>query len=346
MVVKYGTSGAEKSLLGIARDKGFQASSIYDIDRARDDIERDYSAGISHIEEQIKSDVECISAKITDREAQIQTLSVSVLKDIDTEIAGLKTEIESLGNVRFGLTNIRTYIASRLTRSAKSKRHTYLVNSRKKELELRLRPHYKELETLKAEKEYLKNGAETEMMRQFPELFRQRCHINNITKMNEYAGAIGELRVIKQLETLSDDYYLFNDVVLDMNHWIKYDGKPLKSAQIDHIVVGPSGIYIIETKNWSNECVQKKTETAAFSPYEQVKRASYLLYRYLGHTRNVSIIVSIGSDIPPRHEKFVTVLRLNQLVPYIMNGRHGSIPKADIETITQRLCEKTQTVLR
>jgi hypothetical protein len=39
---------------------------------------------------------------------------------------------------------------------------------------------------------------------------------------------------------LSDDYYLLNDLYLR-------DG----GGDIDHIVLGPNGVFVLETKNWS-----------------------------------------------------------------------------------------------
>ena len=53
-------------------------------------------------------------------------------------------------------------------------------------------------------------------------------------------GYEGE-RVVGELleDSLSDKYHVFNDV--------KFPGR---KANIDHIVVGPSGIFVLDTKNW------------------------------------------------------------------------------------------------
>jgi hypothetical protein len=53
-------------------------------------------------------------------------------------------------------------------------------------------------------------------------------------------GLIGEQKVAETLMTaLGDEYSLFNDVML----------KGMNFGNIDHIVVGPTGIFAIETKN-------------------------------------------------------------------------------------------------
>ncbi len=55
------------------------------------------------------------------------------------------------------------------------------------------------------------------------------------------SGLTGEKRVEKNLfDKLTDEYSIFNNVLLR---------DPKKRGDIDHIIVGPTGIYIIETKN-------------------------------------------------------------------------------------------------
>jgi hypothetical protein len=55
------------------------------------------------------------------------------------------------------------------------------------------------------------------------------------------SGLNGERRVEKNLSNkLSDGYSLYNDVLLK-------DGQ--RGGNVDHIVVGPTGIFVIETKN-------------------------------------------------------------------------------------------------
>jgi len=58
------------------------------------------------------------------------------------------------------------------------------------------------------------------------------------------AGIIGEQKVTKTLSAaLSNEYSMFNDVTLES----------MASGNIDHIVVGPTGIFVIETKNYSGK---------------------------------------------------------------------------------------------
>lgn len=55
------------------------------------------------------------------------------------------------------------------------------------------------------------------------------------------SGLTGERAVVKNIsDKLSSDYSIFNDVLLK-------DGK--RSGNVDHIIVGPTGIFVMETKN-------------------------------------------------------------------------------------------------
>ena len=55
------------------------------------------------------------------------------------------------------------------------------------------------------------------------------------------SGLNGERKVVKNIsDKLSHDYSIFNDVLLK-------DGK--RSGNVDHIIVGPTGIFVMETKN-------------------------------------------------------------------------------------------------
>ncbi len=56
------------------------------------------------------------------------------------------------------------------------------------------------------------------------------------------AGLRGETRVARELARgLDNAHYVFNDLSIRSG---------FRAAQIDHLVVGPGGVFVIETKNW------------------------------------------------------------------------------------------------
>jgi nuclease-like protein len=61
---------------------------------------------------------------------------------------------------------------------------------------------------------------------------------------NTRKGLEGEQSVASELSFLSDEYLLLNDVML-----------PGARGNIDHVLVGPTGVFVFETKNYSGKYV-------------------------------------------------------------------------------------------
>ncbi len=143
-------------------------------------------------------------------------------------------------------------------------------------------------------------------------LVQQRYHqleadigfLENTLRSQELAGATAELELIRCLKRLPDSYHVLNDVTLRAHRKIRFDSDYLQSAQIDHLVVGPSGVYVIEVKRWSRQFVEQQNY---FDPYKQVRRASYLCYdtvrRFFPGINVRSVIVSFGA-LPPCPKTF------------------------------------------
>lgn len=138
-----------------------------------------------------------------------------------------------------------------------------------------------------------------------------------------YYGAVGEEAVIKELSTLPNTYYILNEIKIEFTkaiHWRKYN-EYVRSAQIDHIVIGPSGIFLIETKNWK----EMRINSIHNSPHKQVDRAS--LAFWFAQKRKLRLrkpyktynIVATLKDLPKFRYKFVDQLSINQLKQYILS---------------------------
>ena len=93
-------------------------------------------------------------------------------------------------------------------------------------------------------------------------------------------GALGEQKVVKELEKLSDEYFLINDFCLSFPKPIynRRENDYIKSIQIDHILVTLSGVFLIETKNWSEKSLNNP---GLRSPVQQIKRTSFVLFKIL-----------------------------------------------------------------
>jgi hypothetical protein len=163
------------------------------------------------------------------------------------------------------------------------------------------------------------------------ELERKKVTIDGLSSFIH--GALGEQKVAKTLETLSDEYFLINDFAVSFSTAIynKQENDYIKSIQIDHILVAPSGIFLIETKNWSEKSLEN---LSLRSPVQQIKRTSFVLFKLLNNEmsnynlhldkhhwgdKKISIrnlIILINSK-PKEEFQFVKILNLKELLGYI-----------------------------
>lgn len=166
------------------------------------------------------------------------------------------------------------------------------------------------------------------------------------------AGAIGENLVVKELEKLPDDYILFNDFSLNFNPPIynRKNNDRIFSIQIDHLLIAHSGIFILETKNWSKESIKNLDLR---SPIEQIRRSNFALfvllsnaseYNYLSLNnhhwgekqipiRNVVVMIN---EKPNEEFKFVKIKTLNELNNYI-NYFNPIFTQSEINRISEYL---------
>ncbi len=170
-------------------------------------------------------------------------------------------------------------------------------------------------------------------------LYREKDVLDRLTReyRSELKGYYGELLVMDTLERLSDGYYVLSDVRITREFGHKFDGKMLKSARVDHVVVGRKGVYCIETKNWNLKWKSEDRPT----PGEQARRASYLLYRYLKYTCDipkirVMSIVLYTNTIVKGKEDFVRFLRYEDFPAYL-DARQEILSDEDVRRVVESL---------
>lgn len=161
------------------------------------------------------------------------------------------------------------------------------------------------------------------------ELERKKRIIDEVS--NSIYGAVGEQKVVKALEILSDEYVLINDFCLSFNPPIynRNENDYIKSIQIDHLLIAPSGVFLIETKNWSE---QSLNSLSLRSPVSQLKRTNFAVFKVLNketeglglnqhHWGRKKIILKnllvLINQKPQEEFQYVKILTLDQLVNYI-----------------------------
>lgn len=160
--------------------------------------------------------------------------------------------------------------------------------------------------------------------------------------LNYKKGISGEKEVTTALQKLNDSYYLLNDVVL-------YP----KAGNIDHIVLGPNGIFVIETKNYKGEisCYgdvwhgDYDTESYPIkSVSKQAKRNAVTLKRFIeendhsGGFKNMwvnALVVFTNPHVNFKvHKPTVPILHLSEVLNFIKRTKNDILlPDKDLDTL-------------
>lgn len=300
--------------------------SVADINKFQREYENKIKAILKDIENEIFYEIQEYKTNTDRGKNEIKKLP-SLLKQ---NIENLKTEINKLVNKRTNF--ITKHIVKYRLRKKESKRKHYIDNfdyivaNQKQVLENKINNHYSEIS-------YLTDNKEKEIKKRSKKRIKKLNYIKG-TIDDLYpliAGAIGENLVVKELSKLSDDYILFNDFQLEFDPPIYHKQKDdrIYSIQIDHLLVTRSGIFLLETKNWSKRSIKSFDLR---SPIDQILRISYALFVFLNSSRNEeftdyhhwgekkipikNILVMINNK-PKVDFKFVKVLKLQELIGYI-----------------------------
>lgn len=184
------------------------------------------------------------------------------------------------------------------------------------------------------------------------EIERKKRIIDNLN--NYIYGAIGEQKVVKTLEKLSDEYFLINDFSVSFSKPIynRRENDYIKSVQIDHILVGPSGVFIIETKNWSEKSLEN---FSLRSPVEQIRRSSFALFALLNNENsNFSLrlnshhwgvkkiplknLIVLTNTRPIEEFQYVKILTVDELIGYV-NYFKPIFSPSETKKITEMILE-------
>ncbi|NCD42300.1 MAG: hypothetical protein EOL88_09435 [Bacteroidia bacterium] len=175
------------------------------------------------------------------------------------------------------------------------------------------------------------SAVEQSAQKDLSEIERKKSVIDKLSSF--IYGALGEQKVVRTLNTLSDEFFLINDFAVSFCPAIynRQENDYIKSIQIDHLLVAPSGIFLIETKNWS----EKSLESLSLrSPVQQIKRTSYVLFKLLNNAMSnfqlrlekhhwgdkkiaIKNLIVFTNTKPKEEFQYVKILTLKELLGYI-----------------------------
>jgi hypothetical protein len=241
-------------------------------------------------------------------------------------------KIEKLDSI---LQNLRNDLFSRIKKHYSKKKLNYIKSNFDKIIEKPLKSYSYEMEKNKNIITYLTNNQNDEIDKRAKSFTEEMEFLN--TQLNNNSsliyGSIGELKAIEVLKQLPNEYYIINDFRESFNPplYSKNENERIYSIQLDHVVVGPTGIYVIETKYWSQKSINSST---LFSPIKQLKRGGFALFivinDFIKNNRakvffnnwgqlkvSVSNILLMMNSSTNEQFQFVKILTENNILGYI-----------------------------
>ena len=288
---------------------------------------------ISNNEQMIESEKITVAAEILQLDKAIKTGRAHFESSFLSEVEEVKQKLISL-SPSTGLNFIKRFVNHTKRRAYKNKLQTleldlnYKVDYAVRELVIQ---HQDKTNRYNYITLHFSNAVNDSCLTMITELEYKQRIIDEVK--NSIYGALGEHKVVKELENLSDENVLINNFTLSFYPAIynRQENDYIKSIQIDHLLVTPSGLFLIETKNWSEKSL---ANLDLRSPVKQVKRTNFALFKTLTEDissgrvklqqhhwgdRKIPIrnLIILTNSKPNEEFQYVKVLTLNELVNYV-----------------------------
>jgi len=288
---------------------------------------------ISHHENLIEQEKNILKIELLQLDAAIETQKQQSEKALTNEIDKLKQQLNISTN------NTSTKFFKILTKNFKQWTYKRQLRYKESNFDLEVKNSISQLVDIRQYKnnryQFITsqfNGAvEQSAQTSLSEIERKKSVIDKLSSF--IYGALGEQKVVKTLEALSDEYFLINDFAVYFSPAIynRQENGYINSIQIDHLLVAPSGIFLIETKNWSEKSLEN---LSLRSPVQQIKRTSFVLFKLLNNEignshllldkhhwgdKKISIknLIVLTNTKPKEEFQYVKILTLNELLGYI-----------------------------
>jgi hypothetical protein len=164
---------------------------------------------------------------------------------------------------------------------------------------------------------------------------------------NFIKGAKGEEAVARELALLPEAFTVFHGIASRKRGILGQGG-----ADLDHVVLGPSGTFVIETKNWNGDITIKNGELSCDGelpsrpPLAQSKAAAATLRTQLlsscGIETEVHPILCFASNRLPIGQQGasgVLVCNADQLISVIQDANEATLSGSDQQSIISTLTQ-------
>lgn len=288
---------------------------------------------ITHHEKLIEQEKDLLKTELQQLEVSIETQKQQSEKALANEIDKLKQQLN------IWTSNTSTNIFKILNKRFKQWKYKRQLRAKERSIDIEVK---KSINMLVENLQHKKNryqfitsqfnvAVEQSSKTSLSEIEKKKSVIDRYSSL--IYGALGEQKVVKTLEALSDEYFLINDFAVSFSSAIynRQENDFIKTIQIDHLLIAPSGIFLIETKNWNEKSLEN---LRLRSPVQQIKRTSFVLFKLLNNEisnshisldkhhwgdKKISIknLIVLTNAKPKEEFQYVKILTINELLGYI-----------------------------
>jgi|GEM_PF-262692 len=335
MATVYNQIGSLTELLSKCSYKGINFNSFKEI------IEflNNYKSSLKHSKEKAKEDlnkeIENLKSVLNDVLAKYELKNKAICDLLDKQLA----ELDLLLSIpQDNSSNPFKLLFYRCRFFRNTKKREYLSSNYEKEKDKYLKSTNEAIKEIQERLGDRESNYDKWVEKLSNEYISRSNYIHSVLMENSafVYGAKGEHIAVEELKRLPDSSSIINNVCYKFRKAV-HDRKNddwIYSAQVDHVVVGPTGIFLIETKNWSMESTVNKD---LFSPVKQINRSGHAIYIVLndaiekGHlgalnkqwgAKRVSVrkIILLTGHKPNAEYQFVKLLNLSEIRNYITQG--------------------------
>ena len=143
-------------------------------------------------------------------------------------------------------------------------------------------------------------------------------------KMPMWKGKYSEKLVYNKISKLSNEYFVFNDLLFEGN---------ANSTQIDHIVVSPYGVFVIETKGYKGWILGgENSEYWTQTIYKSKHKFYNPIKQNEGHVRFLRYLLKCSVDIP--------------FIPIVVFNNAADLKVNVVNHIVVNRCDLTRVILQ
>jgi hypothetical protein len=316
---------------------GLSASSPLEIESLLEQSQVNYEQQIKQVRQKLKNEVSLIRQEVFEEQEKVKNNLSTIPKRTSNEIEKSVANINRIKHKQSFLNFIPNFFMMR----REEKRLGSLRKSLKEQQDrIRQSLHLKEmeLERKKAQVDELSRFECREVLAQIEVLRR-------MLGSPVLADAIAEIELQEHLAQLPENCMVINNVRLNIDQRMLIEGKWLDRAQIDQLVITPSGLFAIDVSNWNKQSAEREF---ALDPYDQIKSAAQFCYEMIksefpGITVR-SILAYRGRAPEINNPGIVKSLPLQEVPNYINWFKDKSLDDQTIQRLNTHLAEMNTTV--